>query len=234
MKRRSDMLVGLFFIVAAILIIVNEVGGYWEISIVKSVVAVILAGIMIKSLLKCSFGGILFPLAFIIILFDEELHLESITPVPVILTAILGTIGLNMVFKNHKWNHWTNWSEHHEFEDSVEEDNSNVINSSVKFSSSTKYITSEDFKKGNFRCSFGDMKVYFDKAMIQGDNATITVDLSFGSMQLYIPRTWNVKYDVSTSFADVDVKNRPGYNAETPVVTINGSASFGGIDIFYV
>lgn len=235
MKRRSDLLIGLFFVFAAILLIVNEVGGYWEISIAKSVVSIVLIGIIIKSVLKCSFGGILFPIAFIIILFDEELNLEAITPVPVILTAILGTIGLNMIFKNHRWNCWNSYRcDDHSFRDTVEEDNNNEVNCSVNFGSSIKYITAEDFKRGNFKCSFGDLKVYFDKATIQGNEATITIDLSFGGMELYIPRTWNVKFNVATSFAGIDEKCRPGYISETPVVTINGNASFGGVDIYYI
>ena len=44
----------------------------------------------------------LFSLAFAAILFDEALGIEAITPWPVLGAALLGTIGLNMIFNKNK------------------------------------------------------------------------------------------------------------------------------------
>ncbi len=67
--------------------------GFWPILFSAIFVAFVINGIA-----KGKFGTILFSIAFLIILNDEALHLEAITPWPVLGAALLCTIALKMLF----------------------------------------------------------------------------------------------------------------------------------------
>ena len=102
MSRKSNIFWGLVFILGAAAILLSRYGylgdivdgiGIWNILWDVCLVAILLRGI-----LNGSFGQILFSAAFLIIVNDKFLHLEVITPWPVLGVAVLGTIGLNMLF----------------------------------------------------------------------------------------------------------------------------------------
>ena len=98
---------------------------------------------MIKSLLVVSFTGILFSIAFLCILHAEALGITAITPWPVLGAALLGSIGLSLIFP-HRHKYWKNHVEE-EFE-SVDQVDGNVIQLSTSFGSSIKYVNSEDLE----------------------------------------------------------------------------------------
>ena len=238
MKKR-DYFWGFILILAAILVIVNKLGFFGGISIFEIVLTILLVGIIIKNITYVNFGGILFPIAFLCIIYAQELHIENLTPFPVLLTALLGSIGLSMIFKpNQRWHHgWEHgfhrYSKREHFDEVIDQPDDNVVNCSVSFGSSMKYINTEHFEKANIRCSFGAMKVYFDNAIIDTDHAEIYLDVSFGGVELFIPRGWNLVNEVNTSLAGMEEKNRKS-DSISPVVVMRGNISFSGVEIIYV
>ena len=240
MKKR-DIFWGVLLILAAVMIIVNKLGFFTQISIFEIVATIILIGIMVKSLVEVSFPGILFPAALLCIIYAEPLNITQLTPWPVLMTALLGSIGLSMIFKRHKyWNHkWSNGQYVHGGTDNscysnvVNQQDGNVVNCGVSFASSMKYINATNFERANIKCNLGEIKVYFDNAIITSDHADIYVDVSLGSAQLYVPRTWKIVSEVNTSLGVMDVKNR-GQDVSSPVVTIRGNVSLGEVVLFYI
>ena len=101
MKRKKEIIIGLLMIIGAVFIMVDRIGFFWDIGLFKIIVTVVLLGILIDNVVERSFGGILFSLAFLGILYDEPLGIEHLTPWPVLGAALLGTIGLNMIFKKN-------------------------------------------------------------------------------------------------------------------------------------
>ena len=110
---------------------------------------------------------------------------------------------------------------------------SDTVCASTAFGSSVKYINSGNLKNVNLQCSFGAMKVYFDKAIIQNGIADVWVDVSFAGVELYVPRAWKVVNNVDLSLAGMDEKNRNEAAGDT-VLRISGKASFSGITIIYI
>ena len=85
------------------------------------------------------------------------------------------------------------WKNHVEEEfESVDQVDGNVIQLSTSFGSSIKYVNSEDLEHVKLECSFGAMKVYFDNAIIQSGKAQLDMHVSFGGVELYVPRGWRV------------------------------------------
>jgi predicted membrane protein len=233
MKKR-DVFWGLLFIAAAVMIILNQLGYFVGISMFDIVLTVILAGIIVTSILHFNFWGILFPLAGICIIYAEQWHITEFTPWPALLTALLCSIGLSMIFNRPRW-----WFCHSHIGDGifgssvVNEKDSNVINCSVSFGDSIKYVNSDNFERANIKCSFGDVKVYCDNAQIPSGKADIYLDVSFGDAVLYIPKTWHIINEVHVTLGDMNEKNYHASEA-SPVVTIHGSVSFGDANIIYV
>lgn len=233
--KKKDLFWGLLFILAAVFIIVDKLGYFPQISAFKIVVTIILLAVMFKSIVRVKFAGILFPIAFICIIYAQQWNITAITPGPVLLTALLGSIGLSMIFKKN--NYWYNhsWSHHEEehFSQVIDEPDGNVVNCSASFGSSMKYVNTDNLQKANIKCSFGAMKVYFDKAVVSSGYADIYLDVSFSGVELYMPKTWKVVYDVNTTLGGIDEKNR-NTGADSSIVTLRGNVSFGGVEIIYI
>lgn len=234
--KREKIFWGVFFIFAAVFLLVSKLGMMPEIGIFKILFAGFLIGILAKSLAHMNFTGILFSLAFFAILFDDELHITQLTPWPVLGAALLGSIGCSMLFRNKKkqWYYYQGEKKSkEEFEKIFDGKDESRVFFKNSFGASTKYINSDEFEFAQLECSFGGLKVYFDNAVIQKGNATVQLDVSFAGVELYIPKTWNVINQIDVTFGGVDEKNK-NQSAGVPTLTLMGDVSFSGVTIIYI
>ena len=249
---------GFFFVFAAVLVIVHQLGYLNGIDFFSLVLMVLLAPIVIKSIVRLNFYGILLPLAMFIAIFRVPLGI-FITPGSILFAAVLLSVGLSLMF--HRRNFWGFYyngncrngrchEAHYEgtqcnYEDArnndenfslrVESLDENEVEFAESFGSSSKYINSQSLQKANFSCSFGALKIYFDNAKLHPDGAVVCFDCKFSGVEMYVPREWHVKISVSATLGGVSEKNRPkAQSAEVPELTLEGNVSFGGIEIIYV
>lgn len=232
----KNLLWGLFFIAASALILFNRLGYFPGLTLLNLVLLIIFTPIVIKSLLHFNFGGILFPLAILAIVFDQKLGITELTPWPILFSALFASIGLELIFYRFKKRIWK--KRHHNansenFEEVINCKDDEVIRYHINFSSGIKYVNSDHFKKANLTCSFGALKVYFDNATIQDDYAEIFIDISFAGAELYIPKDWKVITDVHTSLGGIEEKNK-GSNESGPTVRLVGNVKFAGVEIIYI
>lgn len=235
--RREKIFWGLFFIFAAVFLIMSNLGfWFWpNIGIYKLIATVFLLSLLIKSVAKVNYTGILFVLAFLCILYDRELHITQLTPWPVLGAALLGSIGCSMLFHGRKRSYYYGGEKKsgEEWERIFDEKDESRIFFKNSFGASTKYINTDDLEFAQLECSFGTLKVYFDNAVIQKGNAAIQLDVSFGGVELYIPKSWRVINQVSGIFGGVVEKNQ-GRPEEMPTLTLMGDIAFGGVTIVYI
>lgn len=231
--KKKELFWGLFFILAAVLIIINQFGFFVEVSMFQLIATVILVGIIIKSIMYINFWGILFPSAVICILYAEEWDITNFTPWPALFTAFLLSLGLSLIFKR-KGLYVYNCHSNKEFsENVVDEHDDNIINCAISFGETIKYVNSDNFEKAYIKSSFGEVKVYFDNAHIPSGKADINLDVSFGEAQIFIPKSWKVVNCVQVFFGEMGVMNN-NTDSTSPVVTIHGNVSFGDAKIIYV
>lgn len=237
---------GIFLILAGAYLVVSQMGYLPKVGPFTLVFTIVCLAALVSSILHLSFGGILFPLAFIGIMYDHQLGITAITPWTILLAALLGTIGLNLLFGRFKKKHWHRHHKHHKGHWDVEissdgrsGDGSNenldgewvYIRSS--FSSVIRYVTSKNLQAATIEASFGATQIYFDDAQIPSGNATVNIDSKFAGVELYVPHNWQVINHLASSFGGVDEKNK--HTGElTATLTLEGSNSFGGITIIYV
>lgn len=195
---------GLFFILAATLIVLSTIGWLPEITLFTLICTIFIAAIIIASIAHVNFTGILFSLAFLGILYAEPLGIVSLTPWPILVVALLGSIGLTIIFggPRHCHCHYNYYNDNNNVkdydEDEIKEEVSSIsddglINISTHMGASIKYISTDNFKVANINCSLGGIKVYFDRAKIQGDSAKIHINASLSGVELYIPKEWRVE-----------------------------------------
>lgn len=231
--KKERIFWGLFLIFGAVFLLVSNMGliegvGFWTV-----IGTIFFVAMLIKSIFSVEFTGIFFSIAFLGIIYDEQLHIEQITPWPILGAALLLSIGFGMIFHKHSHKCWKNESYHTEYEQVVDEVDGNTIKFDVNFGSVIKYVNSDDFQKASLDCSFASMKVYFDNAMMQHEQAEIYVDVSFGGVELFVPKTWTVVNQIHSSFGGVDEKNH-GTPDGVHTVYLTGENSFAGVTIIYV
>jgi len=98
---------------------------------------------------------------------------------------------------------------------------------------SSNYIKTDKFEEADLRCRFGGIEVHFNKAKLHNGKGTIRVDLSFGVIELYIPKEWIVRKNVKVVLGVVDEKGTSEGESGN-YLNLMGKVSFGAVEIIYV
>lgn len=240
MKRKQFKKIfwGVLFLLGAAALLLGRLGYLEDLNFWSVFFSIVLVGLFADGILNRSFGEILFSLAGLVILNDEILHLEAITPWPVLGAALLGTIGLNIIFPKH-----LKYKNHpappyppktgHSAQNAQEFVSGEEIRCSSSFGYSVKYITGRDISRIFLESSFGNLEVYFNDASLKNNRADVFVDCSFGNMELFVPAGWNVVLNVRRSFGNVE---ESGFGNPNGVSTLflEGSVSFGHVEIHHI
>ncbi|WP_138204094.1 LiaF transmembrane domain-containing protein [Haloimpatiens lingqiaonensis] len=231
--KKDRIFWGFILILGGIFLIINKLGYFPDVNAFSLLLTVFLVVVIVKSLFTLNFSGILFPIAFICIIYDKQLGITKITPWTVLLAAALGSIGLSMIF--HKHTKMVNFKcdcEEGKFEKIDIEDESYVrFNNS--FSGTIKYINTDKFEQADFKCSFGAMKVYFDNAVMSNNNAIVRINASFSGVELYIPKSWKIENKADVFLASIEEKNKRD-EITTNTLTLVGNVNFSGVEIIYI
>ena len=236
MKRNSDTILwALLLILCAAYLITSQMGlapTLHGIGLFDLLLSFFFVSMLIKGLLRRSFGRIFFSVAFLGIIYDEVLGITAITPWTVLIAALLLTIALNLLFpKSHqKWHS----AQHTEFGSSVDTCTGENLSFHVTFGEASKYVNSDNFIHANCSSNFGELNVYLDNALIQGSSASIDLSVKFGEMCLYVPKTWRVNCNVSKAFGDITEKGHCLAGEDAKVLHLNGDVGFGELKIIYI
>lgn len=238
--KKERIFWGVFFILAAVFLIVSGLGIFEEVHFWDLILTVFFAAWLLHSIAHKSITGVLFSIAFLCIIYADPLGIEELVPWPVLGAALLGSIGCGILFRPEKRYH-SDWEEHHrgghihsEYGAGTKETvEGQWLEFVTSFSSSIKYVNSDDLLGGDVKCSFGGMKIYFDNALIQRGRADIRLEVAFGGVNLYVPRHWNVVNKVEAVFAGVKEENQGG-SPNGPVLNLEGKTCFGGVTVIYI
>ncbi|MCI9077829.1 MAG: hypothetical protein HFH68_02735 [Lachnospiraceae bacterium] len=233
-NRNGKIIWGLFFIIFAIYVIISRYICFPHINIFRLLITVFFVLMLLEGLRRVDFFEILFSIACICILYSRHLRITAITPFPILIAALFGSIGLTMIFgKRNRPYIWNNNMYKNSSGQSDEQSNEENIFYKNSFGSAVKYVNSANFHGAELNNSFGSMVIHFDNAIIQGNSAYINIENSFGETQLYIPKEWKIQKNLQRTFGSV---NENGMASGTSNVTlyINGETTFGEIRIFYI
>lgn len=225
---------GVFFILAAVYVIVSKLSILPDIGVFRILLTVGSIWILLEGIRYLNFYGILFPIAFICIIYDKQLGITALTPWTVLGAALLGSIGLSILFRSRKKNWKTGFDWDGRFgAAATEQYHGDHVKCENNFGSAIRYINSDNFCNAELENNFGSLTVYFDNAVIQSPSAYVSVECNFGETNLYIPKEWKVENCMERAFGSVSEKGKPLGSSNT-VLYIRGSANFGAIHIYYV
>ena len=98
-KNSGKILWGLFFILAAVYVVVSKLWIMPEVSVFSILLTVFFIWLFLNGIRNVNFWEILFSIAFICIIYDDQLGITALTPWTVLGAALLGSIGLSLIFK---------------------------------------------------------------------------------------------------------------------------------------
>ncbi|WP_075680758.1 LiaF transmembrane domain-containing protein [Roseburia sp. 831b] len=233
MRRNGKIFWGLFFILAAVYLVVSRIYALPEVSIFGIVLTVFFIWMFINGIRKLNFYEILFSVAFVCCIYAKPLGIENLTPWPVLGAALLGSIGLSMIFrKKNTWS-WNSGDAKILNATSKDQCNGEHVRCENNFGSSIKYINSDNFCNAELENNFGSLTVYFDNAVIQSGTAYVRIENNFGETNLYIPKEWKINNNIDRSFGGVTEEGR-WEGTSSNMLYIQGETNFGSIKIIYI
>ena len=234
--KKQKIFWGIFFIVAALLIIISKLGLMPDVGVFSIFATIVLLWMLIQGLKHINFYEIMFAIAFLCIIYDEPLGIEALTPWSVLAAALLFSIGLSMLFHGkRKYHHHINIAgkSHSAFGESSEQFSDEHLICENNFSAAIRYVNSDNFRDAHLENNFGSLTVYFDNAIIQGGSAQVSIENNFGATALYIPKEWKVVKNLEHSFGNIDEYGASVGNSDTTLY-IQGETNFGHIELHYV
>lgn len=232
--KKSKIFWGLFFILAAVYVVISKFGILPDVGVFNIMFTVFLIWMLIEGIRRISFYEILFSIAFFCIVYKESLPISRLSSWTILVAALFGSIGLSMLFGDLGKKRRVEEMERMGFAGSggaqCMGEQLRIENS---FGAAIRYINSDNFKNAQIENNFGTLAVYFDNAMIQDGSAAINVENNFGETNLYIPKEWQISNDLEHAFGAI---NQSGtyVGSSSTVLYMNGSANFGVINIHYV
>ena len=242
--KRKNIFWGVLFVLAAVFLVLGQYFGI-AMSLWQMILTVFLVFVIIKSIPCYNFFGMFLPLLLLAHIYNEIFEWTisvfgryvEIFDWNIILAVVLLCVGLTLLFKKKRrkmfcyfGNDGREKNSFNEVIDSIEEPE---VTAETSFGSSTKFVKSENFRRADFKCSFGSMKIYFDNATLSPDGAVVFIENSFSGIELYIPKEWKVISNISSTFGGVDEKNYSIGSSEQKLF-LEGTNSFGGIEIIYI
>lgn len=233
MRRGKSIFWGVVLLLAAAAILLGRLGylkgiGFWTV-----LFSACLISFLVKGIIRRKIGTILFSLAFLIILNDELLHLEAITPWPILGAALLGTIGLKMLFPKlgvHRGGCLVRIEDVSSISECNQEGES--FSYSNAFGESVKYISGV-VSQVDIENAFGTTQVYFTEALLGYGTAHVNVDSAFGSVVLYVPQTWLVELDTQNVFASSGQKGKSFPDGKN-ILRVDGNVFCGSVEVVVV
>jgi predicted membrane protein len=110
-----------------------------------------------------------------------------------------------------------------------------TMNATAVFGGIERSVSSNDFRGGSVSAFFGGVELDFVGADIQGDEAVLEVNATFGGVEIRVPTTWTVENRGQAVFGGYSENTRtvdagdPG--ARRKVLVITGTLLFGGLEI---
>lgn len=228
--RKNGFVTGLFLVGLAVVIMLSSLGFIPNIPWFKLVCSVFIGSWGLKALMRRDFLGMTMSASIIAWFFEEELMIEEIAPFPLCAAAALLGIGLNMIFGKKKV-----VVNGRKFEEARHEEwtEGRKIVLENSFNSTNRYVNAEAFSKAVLENNFGSANVFFNNAVIYGNEAVITLENNFGQMNIYFPSKWRAKISQDTAFGHINVLGEPNSDMDAPCVVIKAESNFGNLNIFF-
>lgn len=220
---------GLLLIVSAVLLIVDGLGislGIYDISAWQLIIGVLFIAWGIKGLFSRSAANVIFPLAFLFMLFEGHIARAMgaqsdnlISNWIVLLAALLLTIGLKILIPG-KLRKALGGVNVYEYSKGRAEN---------AMGHNTAYVDAKELGTFTVENAMGKMDVYIENADMYAGGGRINVENAMGQTVVYVPADWHI--ELTTECAVGTVSNRTKNNPDGKVLYIHCECAVGNVEI---
>ncbi len=204
-----------------------------EVSVWSIVLGLVLLSFVISRICRGKWSQIFVPLAFIFMLFEENISIlcDAVTPDIInnwilFLVAILLSAGTHILFSANK-NHFTKVSVI-----DGEQQAKKRKRAGGSLGHSTVYIDSENMIPNHVENNLGSCSIYFENPEAYKGEGTLHVENNLGAMTIHVPSAWCAKVNVENNLGGLTIDEN---NNETgPVLYICGENDLGSVSVYYV
>ena len=236
---RRNVTGGLIFILLAVMIVGSGMGVIPNIPWFKIMCSFFFAVAAVKALIKREFFGCIMSLCILGWMYDELLGIEAITPFPLFFAGVLLAIGLGMIFKKRvihvSYKDGEEWKvgSIHDARKEEWQDGGRHVSLENNFNSVSKYVNAQAFSTAQLENNFGSANIYFNNAVMAGNEANVKLENNFGQMNVYFPNTWRMSVSQDTAFGRINVFGEPNRDMDAPLVVIRAESNFGELNIYF-
>jgi len=238
-NRSSNVIWGIFLLLAAAFVLINQLDGFADIGAGSIILAVLSLVFFVQCIANLNFALLPIPLAVLYMVFQAPCDLPYIKPRILIVATVLASVGLSILLpRKFKYRGCGNNSRSGESSSQMRTENGSSDNNpviSVNFGGISRRLLAENLETAQLHCNFGALEIFFDQAGLSPGGAEAALDCSFGAIKLIIPKHWLVIDKINCTLGGVDIEKRyapPEENA--PQLTLTGSVSLGGIEVRYI
>jgi len=238
-SRFSNFLWGVILLLAAAFLLTNKYVGFADIGIGRIVITILALAFIVQCLARLHIAPLVIPVAVLYFIFRKPLGLPVIQTWKLIAATALAFVGLNILLpKRRDYNHCNNFCgsgdqrQPRNIPTDGDKDNNPYVG--VNFSSVSRSLNADSLETVRLSCNFGAMEIYFNQAQLSPNGAEADITCSFGGIQLFIPKHWQVIDKLHCTLAGVDIKSFTAPAENAPRLTLNGSVSMGGVVVKYI
>jgi predicted membrane protein len=239
--RASKLIWGTFLILAAVFVLINQLGGFTTLGVGSIIVAILSLAFIVQCLAHLRIAPLPIPIAVLYIVFRAPLNLPGIQIWALLLTAVLASLGLAVLLPRRRRAGFR-VGKIHIHKDSFKDRNSrmntencnggNNPSVSVNFGSISRRICAGALETVNMECNFGALEIYFDQATLSPNGAEAVLCCNFGAIKILVPEEWQIIDNIDCSLGGVEVDKRlTAIKDGAPKLKITGSVSLGGVEV---
>jgi hypothetical protein len=179
------------------------------------------------------------PIAVLYFVFGKRFGLPVIETWKLIAATALAFIGLNMLIprgrrSNYQCNNFGGSGGQPQQKIPTEGNNDNNPYVGVNFGAVSRSLNADSLETVRLSCNFGAMEIYFNQVQLSPNGAEADISCSFGGIQLFIPKHWQVIDRMNCTLGGVNIKSFTAPAENAPRLTLNGSVSLGGVEVRYM
>lgn len=226
----KKMLMGLGFILVALLILGKETLGLGNLPVWSIGWTVVFGLLTVKSLFerhwkKASFCGVV-----TFALLNAIFNWVAISFWSLIIVVFLLWFGLRLLFKpKSSWFIYEGLNNKHSVGVNI---GTGATDSDLIFGSATRYVTDDHLTNIGGDVVFSSTSIYFDQAVILGDTASYSGDAVFSSVQLFVPKNWKVEVTGDRVFSTVN--SNPSSTPTDKTLVVSGDYVFSRLIVYYI
>lgn len=250
--NKENIAKGLSFLLIAIAILIlsfKPIGFLADHSVMELILSGIFIYWIIKNIISKNFISTIWPISFLILIYDAQLGLENLTPWPILLIALFSTIGLSLIFKkgsivvNRRSDNFFDDDDFDDFDEFDDDDCDKEGKFDYHFTSSNKKydpdFDDEFFTERKKENKYNEDKYIYhakegkkEKFYEHVEDGHYTADMLFGKKIIYAnPETFKTA-EISANFGELIVYFDNAENLSKKI-DIKTDCNFGSLKLYF-